>query len=748
MASAMIKPAGEIQNLIFSQNLKLTHLARCGRIDEAVKLFESMPSRNAVSWNCMISAFAKNGRVADARHLFDRMASKNLISWNTMIAGYSHNNRLLEASQLFDEMPRRDSYSWTLMISCFSRHGELERARRLFDSMPGVKTPVCYNAMIAGYAKNRRFEEAIVLLNEMPVSARNMVSWNSVLAGYTQNQEMVKVLNFFEEMPEKDVVSWNLMVEGFLQVGDLESALTLFRRTPCPNVASWVTMLNGFSKSGKIEEARRLFHQMPERNLVAWNAMISGHVQFLQIEEARRLFDEMPERNSVTWTTMINGYIRIRKLDKARELLNAMPFKNVAAQTAMLSGYLQCMRMEEAVELFEKISTRDDFCWNAMISGYAQCGRMDEAVDLYKKMPTKNVFSLNTIIAGHGQQGEMHKAMEVFKQMRERDTVTWNSIISGLTQNGFYFETLKHFALMRNEARKQDWCTYACGLTACAYLAALQMGKQLHLLLLRSGHFNDLFAANSLINMYARCGRISASKQVFDELVSVDLISWNTLIHGYALNGFGRETILVFKEMEANGFRPDEITFVGVLSACSHAGLIDEGLKYFDSMRKDHSVEPVAEHYACVVDLLGRAGRLEEAHKLVTQMAVKPNAGVWGALLGACRMHGNPDMASFAAEKLFEIEPRKTSNYVLLSNIHADGGRWEDVDRVRALMKEMGVQKQPGCSWIDIKNEVCCFVSDDSMKFRTAEVGFVLEMLCGHTRNTEIIYWSSFLDCG
>ncbi|KAH0457376.1 hypothetical protein IEQ34_012691 [Dendrobium chrysotoxum] len=748
MASSMLKSAGEIQNLIFSQNQKLTHLARCGRIDEAVKLFESMPARNAVSWNCMISGLAKNGRVADARHLFDRMASKNLISWNTMIAGYSHNNRVLEASQLFDEMPKRDSYSWTLMISCYSRNGELERARWLFDSMPGVKTPVCYNAMIAGYAKNGMFQDAIVLLTEMPVSARNMVSWNSVLAGYTQNQEMVQGLKFFGEMQEKDVVSWNLMVEGFLQVGDLESAWSFFRATPCPNVASWVTMLNGFSKSGNIDEARRLFDEMPERNLVAWNAMISGYVQFLQIEEAYRLFGEMSERNSVTWTTMINGYIRIGKLEKARELLDSMPFKNVVAQTAMLTGYVQCMRMEEAVELFEKISTKDDFCWNAMISGYAHCGRMDKAVELYKRMPTKSLFSLNTIIAGHAQQGEMHKALEVFKQMRERNTVTWNSIISGLTQNGFYCDSIKHFVLLRNEGRKPDPCTYACGLAACAYLAALQVGKQLHLLLVKSGHVNDLFAGNALINMYARCGRISSAKQAFDEMASVDLISWNTLITGYALNGFGRETISLFKEMEVNGFRPDDITFVGVLSACSHAGLIDEGLKYFDSMSRDHSVERVAEHYACVVDLLGRAGRLEEAYKLVTEMPIKVNAGVWGALLGACRMHGNPDIAKFAAEKLFVIEPQKTSNYVLLSNVHADARRWEDVDRVRSLLKEIGIQKQPGCSWIDIKKKVCSFVSDDPMQPGATEVGFVLEMLCAHIRNTEIMPWSSLLDCG
>ncbi|XP_072986437.1 uncharacterized protein [Typha latifolia] len=613
--------------------------------------------------------------------------------------------------------------------------------------MPGEKGSVCYNAMISGYAKNRRFQDAINLLNVMPYP--DFVSWNAVLAGYTQNEEMGLALKFFNEMPRKDVVSWNLMVDGYVLVGDLESALEFFRRIQCPNVVSWVTMLNGYCKASRIIEATELFDQMPERNVVAWNAMIAGYVQNLQVEEAYKLFLAMPEKNSISWTTMINGYVRIGKLDEAKKLLYEMPFCSVAAQTAMMNGYVQSMKMDDAHQIFEQIRARRDVvCWNTMIAGYAQCGRMDEAMKLFHQMPRKDVVSWNIMMAGYAQNGKMHEALHIFKQMTEKNTVSWNSIISGFTQNGFYAEALEYFMLMRKEGKRPDWSTFACGLSACANLAALQVGKQLHNLLLKTAHIGDFFAGNALITTYARCGRILQARQIFDEMTTVDLISWNALIAGYASNGYGREAISLFQEMGIYGIAPDEVTFVGVLSACNHAGLIDEGLHLFKSMNKDYSIKPVAEHYACIVDLLSRAGRLVEAFELVQGMPIKANAGIWGALLGACRIHKNQELAKFAAEKLFELEPHKTSNYVLLSNINAEAGRWDEVERMRVLIKERGVLKQAGRSWIEIKNKICAFSSDDSAQPRTEEVCRILEQLTAMMRNIGLMSESTLLDCG
>ncbi|KAG6494981.1 hypothetical protein ZIOFF_042768 [Zingiber officinale] len=719
--------------LVFAQNLKLTQLARSGRIEEAIALFHGMITRNTVTYNSMISAYAKNGYVVDARILFDQMPRRNLVSWNTMVAGYLHNDCFSEAAELFERMPRKDSYSWTLIITCCTRNGELDKARFLFDRMPVEKSSACYNAMISGYAKGRRYKDAIELLYSMP--NKDFVSWNSVLSGYIHNGDMVMGLKFFHQMPERDVVSWNLVVEGLVKAGDLVTASEFFKRITSPNVVSWVTLLNGYCKKGCIVEAREIFDKMPKKNVVSWNAMIAGYVQHLQVEEAHRLFTEMPERNAVSWTTMISGYVRIGRLNEARNLLDMMPIKNVAAQTAMINGYVQSMRMNEAHQVFREISVRDSVCWNTMISGYVQCSRMDEALKMFMNMPKKDIVSWNTMIAGYAQDGQMDKAIDLFHQMPKKNTVSWNSVISGFNQNGLFIEAIRHFWLMRKLGCDPDWSTFASALSGCANLAALLVGMQLHSLLLKSGHDNDFFAGNALITMYARCGRISAAQQVFDEMISVDLVSWNSLIAGYASNGSGGTVISIFQEMTHKGVAPDEVTFVGVLSACSHAGMVDEGLKFFYSMSKDYSITPVAEHYACMVDLLGRAGRLAEAVKLVMTMPIRSSAGIWGALLSACRLHKNPELANLAANKLFEFEPHTTSNYVLLSNIHAEAGRWNEVERVRVLMKQRGVHKQTAHSWIEIKNEVCVFSSDDSGQPVSAEVFTVLSALSSQMRN-------------
>lgn len=501
-------------------------------------------------------------------------------------------------------------------------------------------------------------------------------------------------------------------------------------------MVSWVTMLCGFARNGQILEARRFFNLTTDKNVVSWNATISAYVQNSQTDEAVKLFTEMPMKNAVSWTTMINGYVCVGMLKEARHLLDTMPYKNVGAQTAMISGYVQNKKIDDAHKIFNLIRTRDVVCWNTMIKGYAQCGNMNEAFSLFKQMVQKDIVTWNTMIAGYAQVGEMDSAVKMFKKMGERNIVSWNSLISGFTQNGLFVDALKSFVLMVRDGKKPDQSTFASGLSSCANLAALQVGKQFHQIVTKSGYAKDLFVSNALISMYAKCGEISSAENFFCGIGNVDVISWNSMIAGYALNGCGKEAVKLFKDMELKGVAPDQVTFVGVLSACSHAGFIDQGLDLFECMTEKCLIEPLAEHYACMVDLLGRAGRLEEAFKLVRGIKIKANAGVWGALLGACRIHKNVELAKLAAMKLFELEPDKTSNYVLLSNIHADSGRWNAVQRVRVSMNESRAEKQPGCSWIEDKNQVLSFLSDDGMQLQNAEIYYALKTLTTHISNS------------
>ncbi|XVF21058.1 hypothetical protein REPUB_Repub12eG0057700 [Reevesia pubescens] len=652
-----------------------------------------------------------------------------------MIAGYLHHDRVDEAYQLFVKMPKRDRFSYTLMITCFTRKGELEKARELFDLFPHKRDVACWNVMIGGYGMKRRVVEAKRLFDEMPV--RNVVSWNMMLSCYTQNGEMRLGKEFFERMAKRDSVSWNLMVDGFIEVGDLASAWEFFEKIPYPNVVSWVTMLSGLARRGKILEARRLFDQIPCKNVVSWNAMIGAYVKDYQIEEAARLFRKMPKRDSISWTTMIDGYVHVGQLDKAREILNQMPYKNIAAQTAMLSGYIKNKRMDEACQIFNEITARDIVCWNTMIAGYAQMGRMDKALNLFKEMENKDLVTWNTMIIGYAQTGEMEKAVKIFEEMKIRNVVSWNSLITGFLQNGLSLDALNSFKLMANEGTIPDHSTFACGLSACANLAALQVGKQMHNMVLKSGYVNDLFVGNALITMYAKCGRILYAQLIFKDLDKVDVISWNSLITGYALNGHGKEAVQLFEQMVLKGVLPDHVTFIGVLSGCSHIGLVDQGLKLFKRMTEVYSVEPLVEHYACIVDMLGRSGMLYEAFEVVRGLKIRANAGIWGALLAACKTHGNLKLGKIAAKKLLEFEPHKTSNFVLLSNMQAEAGSWAEVENMRLMMKETEAEKQPGCSWIEVRNQLHCFLSNMPMQPETAEVYSKLNALTSQIRNLD-----------
>jgi pentatricopeptide repeat protein len=587
--------------------------------------------------------------------------------------------------------------------------------------------------MIAGYAKNGRFDDAEKVFERMPV--KDLVSYNSMLAGYAQNGKMGLAMQFFERMEETNVVSWNLMVAGFVNSCDLSSAWKLFERIPNPNAVSWVTMLCGFARHGKIVEARKLFDRMPCKNVVSWNAMIGAYVQDLQIDEAVKLFTEMPYKDCVSWTTIINGYVRVGKLDEAHKIYNQMPYKDIAAKTALMSGLIQNGRIDEASQVFSQLGKRDAICWNSMIAGYCQSGRMGEALNLFRQMPVKNAVSCNTMISGYAQSGQMDRAAEIFEAMVERNIISWNSLITGFLQNNLYLEALKSLVLMGKEGKKPDQSTFACSLSACANLAALQVGKQLHEYIMKSGYINDLFVSNALIAMYAKCGRVQSAEQVFKDIECVDLVSWNSLISGYALNGYANEAFWAFEQMLSEGMVPDEVTFIGMLSACSHAGLPSQGLDLFKCMIDDFAIEPLAEHYSCLVDLLGRMGRLEEAFNIVREMKVKANAGLWGSLLAACRVHKNMELGEIAAVRLLELEPHNASNYITLSNMHAEAGRWEEVERLRVLMRERRAGKLPGCSWIEVQNQIQHFVSDDPGKLRTENIQIILNTLSAQIRD-------------
>eukprot|EP01018_Ginkgo_biloba_P006827 Gb_25737 [translate_table: standard] len=438
------------------------------------------------------------------------------------------------------------------------------------------------------------------------------------------------------------------------------------------------------------------------------NNLVNMYAKCEKIEDARHVFDQMPKRQAITWTTIITGYAQNGLGDEALKLfwrmqragmrLNQFTFASVVKASAGIAALEPGKQVHSCI--LKTGFDSDVFVGSALVDMYAKCGIVEYARQVFDKMRERNVVSWSGMIAGYALNENDEEALKLF----------WQALMAGVKPNDFTFSSI---------------------FRACANLTALQQGRQVHCLSIKSGFDLYTFVGSSLVGMYAKCGSIEDASQVFDKLPERNLAAWNAMIIGCAQHGRTKEALQLFSQIQLAGMKPNDITFLCVLSACSHAGLVDEGRLYFDSMSQDHGITPRAEHYACIVDLLGRSGHLQEADDFIKQMPFEPIASVWGALLGACRMHGNMELGKLAAEKLFEMDPQNSGTHVLLSNIYAAAGRWDDVAKVRKMMKDRGVKKETGRSWIEVKNKVNTFVSDDTIHPQTEEIYAKLKTLTG-----------------
>ncbi|XP_059644099.1 pentatricopeptide repeat-containing protein At4g02750 [Cornus florida] len=619
-----------------------------------------------------------------------------------------------------------DIVKWNIAITNYMRNGQCESALHLFKTMPHLSS-VSWNTMISGYLLNGRFDDARLMFEKMP--ERDLVSWNVMISGCVRNRNLGAAKLLFDQMPEKDIVSWNAMLSGYAQNGYVDEARMIFNKMPNKNSISWNGLLAAYVQNGRIEDARRLFETKSDWDVVSWNCLMGGYVRKKRLVNARQLFDRMPLRDVVSWNTMISCYTQNGELTEARRLFDESPIRDIFTWTAMVSGYVQNGMLNEARKIFYEMPEKNSVSWNAMIAGYSQSKRMDMAMELFEAMPCQNVSSWNTMITGYAQGGEIAHARNLFDRMPRRDCISWAAIIAGYAQSGNSEEALRLFIEMKRDGEKLNRSTFTCVLSTCAEIAALEFGKQVHGRLVKAGYESGCFVGNALLAMYCKCGSIDEAYNVFEGLAEKDVVSWNTIIYGYARHGFGKEALKVFESMKSAGIKPDDVTMVGVLSACSHTGLVDRGKEYFYSMNRDYGITANSKHYTCMIDLLGRAGHLDDAHNLMKTMPFEPDAAAWGALLGASRIHGNTELGEKAAEMIFELEPDNAGMYVLLSNLYASSGRWGDVGKMRVKMRDIGVRKVPGYSWVEVQNKIHTFTVGDSTHPESGRIYAFLEDL-------------------
>ncbi|XP_027342459.1 pentatricopeptide repeat-containing protein At4g02750-like [Abrus precatorius] len=616
----------------------------------------------------------------------------------------------------------------TKAISTHMRNGHCHLALRLFDAMP-LRNSASYNAMISGYLRNAKFSLARDLFDKMPDSERDLFSWNLMLTGYVRNRRLREARMLFDSMPEKDVVSWNAMLSGYVRSGCVHEAMEVFDTMPHKDSISWNGLLAAYVRSGRLEDARRLFESRSEWELISWNCLMGGYVKKRMLDDARRLFDQIPVRDVISWNTMISGYAQDGDLSQARRLFEESPVRDGFTWTAIVYAYVQNGMLDEARTIFCEMPTKREISYNVMIAGYVQYKKIDMARELFEAMPCQNIDSWNIMISGYGQNGDIAQARNLFDKMPQRDSVSWAAIIAGYAQTGHYEEAMNMLVEMKRDGENLNRSAFCCALSTCADIAALELGKQVHGQVVKTGYENGCLVGNALVGMYGKCGSIDEAYDVFEGIQHKDVISWNTMLAGYARHGFGRQALMVFESMMKAGVKPDDITMAGVLSACSHTGLTNKGTEYFLSMHKDYGITPNSKHYTCMIDLLGRAGRLEEAHNLIRNMPFEPDAATWGALLGASRVHGNTELGEKAAEMVFEMEPHNPGMYILLSNLYAASGRWVDVGKMRLKMREVGVQKIPGYSWVEVQNKIHTFTVGDHFHPEIGKIYAFLEDL-------------------
>lgn len=552
-------------------------------------------------------------------------------------------------------------------------------ARHLFDAVPHP-TPALCSALLSALSRLSSHRELLETFSSLhrkgtvvPPGSVPLVVKSCALSAASHHGRQVHCHALVRGLLG-DVFVRTALVDFYAKNGDMESAVRSFEEMPVKDPIPINCLITGYSKCGDVEKARRLFNRMPRRTSASWNSMIACYAHGGEFREALTLFDRMLSEgarpNAITITTVFSICAKIGDLDtgnRARSLIGEEDLQNVIVHTALMEMYVKCRAIDEARREFDRMLQRDVVAWSTMIAGYAQNGRPHESLELFERMKATNC--------------------------------------------------------------KPNEVTLVGVLSACAQLGSDEVGEQIGNYVESQGLPLTSYLGSALIDMYTKCGHVGRARSVFTRMEQKVVITWNSMIRGLALNGFAEDAISLYEKMVADGIQPNEITFVALLTACTHAGLVDQGMAFFEEMKRKHHVSPQVEHCACIVDLLCKSGRLWEAYKFICDMGVQPNAVIWSTLLSACRAHADVELAKLAASKLLVLEPDNSSIYVLLSNIYADAGLWGDVRDIRDLMKSRNVQKLSAYSWIELDGEVHKFLVQDTYHPKSAEIYDVVDGL-------------------
>ncbi|XP_010542661.1 PREDICTED: pentatricopeptide repeat-containing protein At2g29760, chloroplastic [Tarenaya hassleriana] len=558
----------------------------------------------------------------------------------------------------------------------------------------------------------------------------------------------------FDEITHPNSYSWNTLIRAYASRSDPVQSISVFvdmvSESPCrPNKFTFPFAIKA-AADGSILPVGRAFHGMVIKSSLAndvfvANSLIHCYFSCGDLDSACKVFSTSRRKDVVSWNSMITGFVQKGSPDKALELFREMEAENVKASHVTMVGVLSACAKIPDLESGKRVCSYIEEAGisvsltlaNAMLDMYAKCGNMEDAKRLFDTMEEKDIVTWTTMLDGYARLEDYVAARHVFDSMPVKDIAAWNALISAYGQNGKPKEALEvfHELQLQNNA-KPNQITLVSTLSACAQIGAMDLGEWIEVYIKKRGIRLNFYLVSALIHMYSKCGDLEKARAVFNSVEKRDVFVWSSMIGGLAMHGCGREAIDLFFRMKDENVKPNGVTFTNVLCACSHTGMVDEAKRFFDQMESAYGIVPEHKHYACMVDVLGRSGYLEEAVKFIETMPIPPNASVWGALLGACKIHCNLSLAELACTRLIELEPRNDGAHVLLSNIYAKSGKWDGVSELRKHMRVTGLKKEPGCSSIEVDGVVHEFLAGDNAHPMSEKVYEKLDKVMDRLKST------------
>ncbi|GER54512.1 pentatricopeptide repeat (PPR) superfamily protein [Striga asiatica] len=744
----------------------LSKLAQTKSVNEGLKvhahliksgLFEGDKHRSH-----LVNLYAKCKFFGHARNLIDESPEPDFVSWCSLVSGYVQNGLGKEAILSFREMRSLDvrcnEYALPSVLKACSETNNFTFGKQVhglvlvtgFGSDVGEECGLLeYFAFVL--RSGRFFSEAMGLFGEMVCGGVRPDEYclSTVLnaaAGIGDIDQGKKVHGYLIKLGyEGDQFSLNALVDMYTKVGDFKDAIDVFGNIPEPDIVSWNALISGCVLHGYYDQALASLERMQRSGVNPNVFTLPSALKACAALADRRLGKQLHARlikmeimmDPFVFVGLIDMYCKCQLMKHALMVYRLMPEKNLVAMNAMIAGHTLNGENWEALTLFTAMYNQGmEFNQATLLAALNTVASLEALIVskqihglIVKSGYQADSFILNSLVDVYGKCKQVHDAGRIFEECPVWDLPSYTSLMTTYAQCGQGEEALKLYLKVLDRGLAPDSFICSSLLNACANLSAYEQGKQIHVHVLKLGFMSDSFAGNSLVNMYAKCGSIEEAGRAFDEVLEKSVISWSAMIGGLAQHGHGKQALHLFDDMLKDGVSPNHVTLVSVLSACNHAGLVEEAQLYFDTMKERFGIDRTQEHYACMIDVLGRAGKLDRAMNLVNGMPFEANGAIWGALLGAAKTHKNVELGEHAANMLQTLEPEKSGTHVLLANIYASAGLWDNVAKARRLMKDSNVKKEPGMSWMEVKDNIHTFIVRDKSHPRSEEIYAKLEEL-------------------